>query len=110
MFDNIGRKMQNLAKFCCIMGIIAASITGLILIINSNGFAGALIGIIVTAVAILFAWIGSWFLYGFGSIIENSQKKREYMDQIEKAAADIEDEPAASSQYSGAFMDLPEEQ
>lgn len=84
MFDNIGGKIKNLAVVICWVGIILSIIIGISLmgLLEEIGF----VGIIVMIVGSLFSWIGSFFMYGFGQLIENSDK---LVNGIVKANKDI---------------------
>lgn len=64
MFDNIGGKIKVLAQVVCWIGITISVIFGLISFENG--------GIVVIILGSLFSWIGSFTLYGFGQLIENS--------------------------------------
>jgi hypothetical protein len=91
MFNNIGGKIKGLAKFLCWLGIILSVIAGVVLIIaastkSSYSFdsygeritlstGGSIVaGILVIVFGSLFSWIGSFFMYGFGELVENSKK------------------------------------
>ena len=93
MFSNIGKKIKTLAKVLCWIGIILSVISG-IGIIAASGQIGSsyssysygynssvpalssgsavLIGILVILLGSLFSWIGSFMLYGFGQMVDNS--------------------------------------
>lgn len=68
MFDNIGGKIKALAKVLCWIDIVASIIVGIVLVIEDFTFAG----ILMLTLGPLFSWIGSFVLYGFGQLIENS--------------------------------------
>lgn len=77
MFDNIGGKIQVLAKIICWIGIIACIIVGIIIIVNATQYRytrtdEVFIGIVVIIGGSIFSWIGSFVLYGFGELVENS--------------------------------------
>lgn len=75
MFKNIGKKIKTLAKVLCWVGIIAYAIAAIIMIaIGANGDSGAMIayGVAVLIVGPLSAWIGSFFLYGFGELVDKA--------------------------------------
>ena len=72
MYDNIGGKIKGLAKAIVIIVAIAAAITGFALMISNDDM--ILAGLLIMIVAPLVAWISSWLLYGFGQLIENSDK------------------------------------
>ena len=75
MFDNIGGKIKKLAKIICWIGIVLSVIIGVAGIANgtSEGIAN---GIVVIIVGCLSSWIGSFFTYGFGQLIENTDAIR----------------------------------
>lgn len=73
MFENIGRKIMVLAQVLAWIGIVISIIVGLFLISSNKE---ELVG---TGVAVLFlgslgSWIGSFLLYGFGRLIDNSEE------------------------------------
>lgn len=77
MFNNIGRKIQGIASFFAIFGICISILLGILFIIVGavNGSDGVVIflGIIFACLGSLISWF-SWFLvYGFGTLIDNSQ-------------------------------------
>ena len=69
MFNNIGGKMKALAKMICTIGIIASVIGGIALI---GSGVHAIFGILAMILGAFFAWIGTWVLYGFGELIEQT--------------------------------------
>ena len=75
MFSNSGGKIKTLARIICVLGIVISIFGGLILIIQGASFHES--SLTVTGVLVLFAgtigsWIGSFFAYGFGELIENT--------------------------------------
>ena len=83
MFNNIGGKIKSLAKFMCWLGISASVIIGIVLIIgatNRNGYYSytdtnmVITGILVMIMGSILSWIGSFVLYGFGELVDNSSK------------------------------------
>ncbi len=92
MFDNIGSKIMKLAKVICWIGIIGSVILGIATIgtgISSSrysygsGSTGAAIfaGILTIVLGCLLSWIGSFFTYGFGQLIENTDHIRRNTEQ-----------------------------
>jgi len=87
MFNHIGRKIKGLAKFICWLGIILSVLVGIIMIVGGSnvdvsgvegaealqslGWVGGVLFIIIGCLA---SWIGSFFTYGFGQLIENTDK------------------------------------
>ena len=72
MFDNIGGKIKTLASVICIIGIIGCCIIGIVLM--TKGELLVIIGLAVMVLGSLLSWVGSFVLYGFGQLIENSDK------------------------------------
>jgi len=70
MYDNIGAKIKVLAQIIAWIGIAGSVIAGFVLM--AQGDAGVLIGFIVLIVGALTSWISSWFMYGFGELIEKT--------------------------------------
>lgn len=71
MFNNIGSKIKSLAVLVSVGGMISSILTGFILLLALDEM-GALIGIVIAIVGSALSWIGSFFTYGFGELIENS--------------------------------------
>ena len=89
MFKNIGKKIKGLAKFICWLGIILSVLIGVIMItggsVDMSGIEGAenlqglqsmgwVGGVLFIIIGCLASWIGSFFTYGFGQLIENTDK------------------------------------
>ena len=66
MFDNIGSKIKGFAKVIAWLGIILSFIIGLLSIATG--------GILVIVIGSASSWVGSFVLYGFGQLVENSDK------------------------------------
>lgn len=86
MFDNIGGKIKTLAKVLCWIGIAFSVITGIAVMFGSvssvsyngsryaTGGSSVVAGILIIVLGCLFSWLGSFFAYGFGQLIENSDE------------------------------------
>lgn len=77
MFENIGKKIKILAKVICYFGILGFVIAAIVLFVMSSDmmYGGeTLVGIGFTLLILgpLFSWISSFFMYGFGELIDNS--------------------------------------
>ena len=70
MFDPIGPNLKNMDEKFLWGGIAASVLAGCALHIDG----ASLPGITVMIVGSVFAWIGAHFLYGFGQLIENTDK------------------------------------
>ena len=85
MFNNIGGKIKGLAKLICWAGIILSVLLGVLMITGADvsdavegaetlqgmGWVGGVLFIVIGCLA---SWIGSFFTYGFGQLIENTDK------------------------------------
>ena len=76
MFENIGKKIKTLANVLCWLGIIVSIITARIMFIMAEAASydtdGLYIGLGFSFLflAPLFSWINSFFIYGFGELID----------------------------------------
>ena len=77
-FNNIGEKIKGLAIAYFIISTIAQIIYGIYLWFE---FASGL-GFLLIIASPFLAWISSWTLYGFGQLVENSQKSAEMQEEI----------------------------
>lgn len=68
MYSNIGKKIMALASVIAVFSMIASFLYGIFLIANDLEVHGAL----TMVLGPLAAWIGGFFLYGFGRLIDNS--------------------------------------
>lgn len=67
MFNRIGEKLKGLATILCIIGIIISIIVGGTMASNEY-LVGK--GVLIMIVGSLFSWVSSFFIYGFGELIE----------------------------------------
>lgn len=77
MFDNIGGKIKTLAKVICWIGIIVSIIAGIVAGVAMGSGSGVLVAILIIVIGALCSWIGSFLLYGFGELIDNTKKIEE---------------------------------
>lgn len=98
MFDDIGGKIKTLAKITCGLGI-AASIIGVIALWmqNSNYNPTTIIGVLVLVLGSLASWIGSFFTYGFGQLIENTNTIHSDNLKIQELLKEPKEENASST-------------
>ena len=68
MFNNVGRKLKDIASFITYIGIALSVILG-ILMIKSLGF---LLALLIIAVGSFISWISSIGIYAFGELVDNS--------------------------------------
>ena len=78
MFKNIGRKIKLLAQIFCWFQILIAVIGGIVVMVLLgkviNPFTAFLAGLLVIALLSLAAWISSFVIYGYGQLIDNTDK------------------------------------
>ena len=70
MYDDIGGKIKGLAKATFIIGAIAAVIIGIMFMALDDELIG--IGLLIMILGPIVAWVSTWFLYGFGELIEKT--------------------------------------
>ena len=80
MFDNIGKKIQNVAKVICWIGIIASIYTGISILYSSFNYSyfgyQVFVGPIVGILGCLLSWLSSLLIYGFGKLVEDTEAIR----------------------------------
>ena len=79
MFENIGQKIKMLAVVSTVIGMIASVISGIIVMAELEQ---VLLGLGIIAGGCLFAWIGSFVLYGFGELIESAKNTEHNTNMI----------------------------
>jgi len=72
MYDNVGAKIKGLAKYVAWIFICISILIGFILV--ALGEDVAFVGVLVMVVGPVLAWLSSLGLYGFGQLIENTDK------------------------------------
>lgn len=83
MFDRIGGKIKTLAVIGFVCGVLLSLISAIMLwTANSYRNPTVLAGIGVLLGGCLASWIGSFFTYGFGELIEETSRNREINQQI----------------------------
>ena len=81
MFENIGKKIKKTAEILSLIGIIVSIFIGMIIVISgivsntgTERLVSVLLGILFALAGCFFSWIGSFFMYGFGQLIENTDE------------------------------------
>lgn len=78
MFSNIGGKIKNLATAICVLGMIATVITAIVLWAQHSRYNDTIaLGFGVLLGGCFASWVGSFFMYGFGQLIEDTALIRE---------------------------------
>ena len=70
MFNNIGGKIKAVAACFTWIGFIASILGGAYIILESE----LLLGLLVMLIGCFASWLSSLTLYGFGQLIENTDK------------------------------------
>ena len=104
MFDYIGEKIKTLAMVCCGIGVCVYAIAGIILIFSGEvGY-----GVITLIFGPLISWIGCFFMYGFGELIDKVCDIHAVLtslqshDENNKSIEEIRAEVRASTEKYGA--------
>lgn len=79
LYDNIGNKIKNWAVWIFVVETIASIIGGFVLILEASS---VLLGILTPIVGTFVAYISTWLLYGFGELIDKTQKNEENTRRI----------------------------
>lgn len=83
MFDNIGGKIKTLAVVVCVVGMIASLIFAIVLwSMDSYRTPTVALGFGVLIGGCVVSWVGSFFSYGFGELIEETTLNRQINQQI----------------------------
>ena len=71
MFDDIGKKIKTLATVSCVVCSISYVITAFIMFANGDDDLIGL-GFLCLLAGPLLSWVGSFFIYGFGELIDKA--------------------------------------
>lgn len=80
MFENIGEKIKSLAKILCWAGIVASVLIAIKFFIEAEEGSYRTedlymtLGLIFLFIGPLISWINSFFIYGFGELIERTNE------------------------------------
>ena len=89
MFENIGGKIKILAKVICWIGIIASVISAIALWTADSSYSPTIaLGFGVLIGGCLASWIGSFFAYGFGELVDYASHELSKSPQREYEALD----------------------
>ena len=74
MFDNIGKKIKTLATVLCWGGIVASVIVAMMMFMLAEDSAEEFMGpgLFFLIIGPLSSWISSFFVYGFGELIDKA--------------------------------------
>jgi len=75
MWNNMGERLQKLAKVLCWVGIVCFTFLGLYRIAD-NGV-NVLERLVRIVGGIVLSWVSSWSMYGLGIVVEYVEKKNQ---------------------------------
>ena len=101
MFENIGNKIKILAIVLAILGIILSIVIGTVIIVQEKFLPGFLFIIIGS----LSSWISSFFVFGFGEVIECLQEIS--YNTRRKEQSKLLNSPQASNYTVANYKPLP---
>lgn len=78
MFDRIGEKIKTVAKVIFWLGVAVGFIVAYFIGEAGNNY----VGIFIFLVGILISWLGTYLLYGFGELVDNSSKILDRLDRL----------------------------
>lgn len=86
LYENIGGKIKNLAKWTFIVETISAFLIGFGMIINDGD--SFIFGALIIIFGPVIAWVSSWILYAFGELVEknadNENNTRQILKKLDK--------------------------
>ncbi len=96
MFKNMGKKIKVLAQVMMWICFAIWCIAGLIMIANgvmmlewgARGIVMIIVGVAFIGLGFLVSWIGSFITYGFGQMVDNSDKLVKILEQYTGVSAD----------------------
>lgn len=109
VFDNIGGKIKILAQVVCWIGIACSVISGFVIMASDEDM--ALLGLMIMIVGSLLSWVSSFTLYGFGQLIENTDKlvlntEKPYSNKNAKQANKVNEDTYTENVF---FKDIQKE-
>ena len=99
MFDRIGEKIKIVAKVIFWLGVAVGFIVAYFVGEAGNNY----VGMFIFLVGILVSWLGTYLLYGFGELVDNSSKILDRLDRLARPNNEIEytDEYEQPDTYNG---------
>lgn len=93
MFDNIGGKIKTLAEVVCTLGIVA-SVLAAFVVWGQGAYYGTdstiLLGVLIIGLGSLGSWLGGFFTYGFGQLIDSVEEIRKNHEAMQKRLESFE--------------------
>ena len=76
MYDHIGKKIKTMAKTLASIGIVVSFILGAAAASTRDNYTT---GLLIALLGGLGSWIGNFLLYGYGQLIDNSDRMVELL-------------------------------
>lgn len=83
MYNNIGRKIKTLATVISVVGIVSSVFCAIWIIAKLSCGEVTISGMLNVLIGSIVVWLGSFFAYGFGELIENTTIIAELMAKSE---------------------------
>jgi hypothetical protein len=113
LYENIGSKIKNWAKWIFIIEAIGSIITAIVLPIASgdpDDF--ILISVLIAIVGPIVAWVGSWILYAFGEFVEktadNERNTRQILKKLNEKSTDASITFIKNKEYGNKTTNTPQ--
>ena len=74
MYEKVGKEIMGVAKFTAIIGIVIAICLGALVMESSDETIIKCLGIVIMVIGSLSSWLSCLIAYGFGRLVENSDK------------------------------------
>ena len=110
LYENIGSKIKNWAKWIFVIEAIGAVITGLVLLFTDEDL--ILYGLLTLVCGPIVAYIGSWILYAFGELIEktadNENNTRQILKKLNEKSTDASITFIKNKEYGNKTTNTPQ--
>ena len=110
LYENIGSKIKNWAKWIFVIEAIGAVITGLVLLFTGEEL--ILYGLLTLVCGPIVAYVGSWILYAFGELVEktadNENNTRQILKELNEKSTDASITFIKNKEYGNKTTNTPQ--
>ena len=110
LYENIGSKIKNWAKWIFVIEAIGAVITGVVLLFTDEDL--ILYGLLALVCGPIVAYIGSWILYAFGELVEktadNENNTRQILKKLNEKSTDASITFIKNKEYGNKTTNTPQ--
>jgi len=110
LYENIGSKIKNWAKWIFVIEAIGAVITGLVLLFTDEDL--FLYGLLTLVCGPIVAYIGSGILYAFGELVEktadNENNTRQILKKLNEKSTDASITFIKNKEYGNKTTNTPQ--